>query len=51
MSSRLAKLIEKMVCNKARELYAKYKAAGKEIYADFIKESLPECFPEEEGEK
>ena len=40
----LDKMINKLVCAKARELYTKYLEEGKDLYAEIIKESLPECF-------
>ena len=46
---RIAKTIEKLVCVRVRELYIKYKGEGKELYAELVKTSFPECFPEEKA--
>jgi len=43
----LERLLQNMICAKAKELYAKYKAAGKDLYAEFIRENLGECFESE----
>lgn len=40
----LEKLVRKLICARAVELYNRYLNEGKVLYAEAIKESLPECF-------
>jgi len=46
---RLASKLEKLLCMKVRELYAKYVDAGKDLYAELLKSTFPECFSQNEG--
>ena len=44
----LAKRFEKLVCMRVKVLYTRYLEQGKEIYADIVRDTFPECFKSEE---
>jgi hypothetical protein len=36
--------IERFICMKVREKYAELVAKGKDLYAELLKELIPDCF-------